>query len=241
MVGLDGAFALCALLYLFALTMLFATTHITREPHGAHQTIFQDLKAGGRALKASSTLPGILAVTVVFNVWAFPFVSMVPVFAKEVLGLSDAATGMLVSAEGAGAFVGAIALSLFARSEHSRYLYVGSVLVYCVFALGFSQSTWMWFSALALLTVGFVSAAFGSMQSALVLMNSPAGFERQMMGVLSVCIGTAPLGFLHIGLLADWLGTPLACSITAVEGVIAMLWVVWRWPELRAHQPLSLA
>jgi hypothetical protein len=92
-----------------------------------------------------------------------------------------------------------------------------------------------------LLAVGVVSAGFGAMQSALVLMNSPTGFERQMMGVLSVCIGTAPLGFLHIGLLANWLGAPMACAITAAEGVIAMLIVVWRWPDLLSMQRLHSA
>lgn len=237
-IGLSGAFLLSAVLYLTGFCLLFLKKRTPAEHTASVDSVLDNLRQGWLALRGSRTLPGILAVTVVFNVWGFPFISMVPVFGKDVLQLDAASVGLLASSEGAGAFLGALVLSIFARSEHARYLYLGSVGVYCLFALAFSFSTWVWLSGGLLLMVGFVSAAFGSMQSALVLMNAPRGFERQMMGVLSVCIGTAPLGFLHLGLLADWLGAPTACAITATEGVLAMLFVVWRWPELMSVQPL---
>lgn len=238
-IGLDGALLLSSALYLSGLVMLLLGKTAPIGHADAAVSVLENLRDGWTALRSNTTLPGILAVTVIFNVWGFPFVSMVPVFAKEILGLGDASTGLLVSAEGAGALIGALGLSLFARSEHTRYYYASAVLAYCSFALAFSLSTWIWASAAMLIIVGFVSAAFGAMQSALILMNSPAGYERQMMGVLSVCIGTAPIGFLHIGLLADALGAPLACTITAAEGVTAMLLAIWRWPALFSPQPLA--
>ena len=238
-VGMASAFALCGLLYAIGLLILLAQKQRAAEATTAHLAIRESLAQGWQALGKSTTLPGILAVPVVFNLWGFPFVSMVPVFAQEVLSLDAAATGLFVSLEGAGALLGALALSLFAKTEHARYLYVGAVVAYCVVTLGFALNSWVPLAGGLLLTVGLVSAAFGSMQSALVLMNAPTGMERQMMGVLSLCIGTAPLGFLHIGAMADWLGTPIACAVTAAEGLVAMLLVLWRWPGLLSEQPLS--
>ena len=238
-IGLDGAFLLSVILYACGLALLFTNKQSTTDFPAVKQSVFENLKGGWMVLRDNQTLKGVLAVTVVFNIWGFPFVSMVPVFAKEILDLSAGSTGLLVSVEGAGAMLGALGLSVFARAEHSRYLYLAAVLAYCMFAFAFSLSTWVWLSAAVLLSIGFVSAAFGAMQSALILMNSPTGFERQMMGVLAVCIGTAPLGFLHIGLLADWLGVSLACTITAAEGVLAMVLVVWRFPALLSVQPLN--
>ncbi len=87
--------------------------------------------------------------------------------------------------------------------------------------------------------VGLTSAAFGAMQSALVLMNAPTGYERQMMGILAVCIGTAPIGFLHIGVLANLFGPNTACTIVAVEGIMAMLFAFWRWPTLMSSQAIE--
>jgi len=242
-IGIEGAFLLAAGLYsiggvLLLLRREFVINARTDAADASPQTVVESLRAGWRVLGQSRTLPGILAVTVVFNLWGFPFVSMVPVFGREVLALDPAGIGWLVSGEGAGALLGAIALSMFARSSQARYLYVYSVIVYCVFALLFSQAAGVVLAGVLLVLVGFVSAAFGAMQSALVLMNAPEGFERQMMGVLSVAIGTAPLGFLHIGAMADAFGVTTACTVVAIEGLLAMGWVLWRWPRLLAPQPL---
>ncbi len=238
-IGIEGAFLLAGGLYLTGLVLISWSKKQQESAETNGRSVLEDIRHGIAILRDQEFLRGLLVVTIIFNVWGFPFVSMVPVVAKEFLALSDAATGFLVSAEGAGALLGALALSVFARSEHGRYLFSLAVLTYCVFALAFSFSSHLWLSASLLLMVGFVSAAFGAMQSALVLMNAPAGYQRQMMGVLAVCIGTAPIGFLHIGFLANLFGPTMACSITALEGAIAMLLAIWRWPSLLQKQPIE--
>jgi len=244
-IGLPGAFLLAAMLYACGgLVLVFgripdpsdAAAQVSAHAGGA--SLFEGLRQGVRALKNSRTLPGIFVITLIFNLWAFPFFSMVPVYAREVLGLDAAGVGMLVSIEGAGALLGAAALALWAKSAHSRYLYVFGVLGYCLFALLIVQSKVFWLASALLLLAGMASAAFGAMQSALVLMNAPANFERQMMGLLSVVIGTAPIGFLHIGLLADWLGVVGACTLVAMEGLLAMAWALSRWPRLLSVQSM---
>lgn len=250
-IGLPGAFVLAATLYAGG-GLLLIFRHIpddqqtasndspseSKAESRAQLSLLDDLRQGIRALKDSRTLPGIFVVTLIFNLWAFPFFSMVPVYAREVLGLDPTGVGLLVSLEGAGALLGAVALAMWAKSEHSRFLYVFGVLGYCLFALLIVQSEVFWLASLLLLVAGVASATFGAMQSALVLMNAPVNFERQMMGLLSVVIGTAPIGFLHIGLLADWLGVVLACTVVAVEGLVAMAWALWRWPRLLSAQPV---
>ena len=59
-----------------------------------------------------------------------------------------------------------------------------------------------------------------------------------MMGVLSVCIGLCTVGFLHIGLLGNWLGAELAIVICTVEGFLVLLLVCRVWPEVLASQTL---
>ena len=238
-VGIAGALFIGSCLYLFGFALVWLTPRKPESKPQEDRSVAEDIKTGIRVLREHDFLPGLLVITVIFNVWAFPFISMIPVVGKEVLNLSDALTGLLASAEGAGALVGAIGLSLFAKSEHSRYYYVFAVLAFCVFAALFSLSNSFYLSLCLLLIVGLVSAAFGAMQSALVLMNAPEGYERQMMGILAVCIGTAPIGFLHIGLLADLYGANTACTIVAVEGICAMLFAIWRWPKLLSGQPIQ--
>ena len=53
-----------------------------------------------------------------------------------------------------------------------------------------------------------------------------------MMGVLSVCIGTGPLGFYHVGTLADWIGARDAVALIGLEGLVAAIVVSFVWPEI---------
>lgn len=238
-IDMSGALGLGCCLYFAGFILAWLTPGQLDDNPQETRSVGEDIRAGMTILKQHDFLPGFLVVTITFNLWVFPFTSMVPVVGKDILMLSDALTGFLTSAEGAGALIGALGLSIFAKSEHARYFYVLSVIAFCVFTMMFAFSTVLWLSFVLLLVVGFVSAAFGAMQTALVLMNAPKGYERQMMGILTVCIGTAPLGFLHIGFLADLFGPTYACLITAVEGIIAMALTIWRWPILLSPQAIE--
>jgi hypothetical protein len=81
-----------------------------------------------------------------------------------------------------------------------------------------------------LLVTGLSGACFSTMQATLVYLASPPEMRSRIYGVLSMCIGFGPLGFLHIGLLADWIGAPGATFVSGAEGLIALALTrrVWR-------------
>ena len=51
-----------------------------------------------------------------------------------------------------------------------------------------------------------------------------------MLGVLSVCIGIGPVGFVALGWLADAIGAPWATAATGLTGLLMMLLTrpLWR-------------
>jgi hypothetical protein len=59
------------------------------------------------------------------------------------------------------------------------------------------------------------------------------------MGLLTVCIGAGPLGMLHLGWLADWLGAAAALQVMALEGLVALALVALIWPEMRRATELT--
>ena len=237
--GLGGAFLVTAVAYAISVVVLWRLKHRDEGTGAAHDGVVTTIIEGFRGLSRNPTLVGIFAVTVVFNIWGFPFMSMLPVIGKDLLNLDPFAVGLLASAEGLGAFVGAIALAILGRVRWFRYLYFLGVLIYMLMALGFANSTIWWLSTAFLVATGGAIAAFAAMQSALVLLNSDDDTRHRMMGVLSMCIGTGLIGFLHLGLLADWLGASLACSVIAVEGILALFFVFRAWPELLMWQPAA--
>ncbi len=193
--------------------------------------VLASIVEGFRHLRTSRPLLATLAVTVIFNLFGFPMVSMVPVIGREVLALDPAGVGMLAAAEGGGAFTGSLLLAALARPPWFRALYLGGVASYLVMALLFAAAAHALLSGAFLLGLGLAGAAFSSMQSTLVMLSSPPAVRSRMMGVLSVCIGTGPLGFLHLGWLADALGPSNAVALVAIEGLVALTVLILVWPE----------
>jgi MFS family permease len=169
---------------------------------------------------------------VVMNALAFPYSSMVPVIGKEVLAAAPVAVGLLTSAEGVGALVGSVILSQVVRPAwYSRVFVIGSAV--CLLgALAFGLSRSYALSLVVLVVLGLGSAAFATLQSTMMLTNAPPEQRSRMMGVLSSTIGTGQVGYLHIGVLADWLGAPLAVAVSMIEGLVLLLLCVWIWPAL---------
>ena len=58
----------------------------------------------------------------------------------------------------------------------------------------------------ALVLNGLGGSGFSIMQATLVYLASPPELRSRMLGILSVCIGLGPIGFVHIGLLAEAIG-----------------------------------
>ena len=91
----------------------------------------------------------------------------------------------------------------------------------------------------ALLFTGLGGAGFSTMQATLVYLAAPPEMRSRLLGVLSVCIGIGPIGFVGLGLLADAIGASWATAATGLAGlvVLAATWPLWR-PILTSAAPL---
>jgi hypothetical protein len=73
-----------------------------------------------------------------------------------------------------------------------------------------------------LLLTGLAGAAFATLQATIVYLAAPAEMRSRALGVLSVCVGSGPIGFLWLGWLADRIGAADALLITAAAGLLAL-------------------
>jgi len=232
-VGLTGTFLIGAGFYLIGIVALIKFRHQERSTGADEaQGIFARMLEGLRYIRTNRTLTGTLMVTIVFNVWGFPMTSMIPVIGKEILELSPFPVGLLMSAEGAGATLGALLITAWSQPNMYKRLYFYGVFLYLDMVLLFSHTLWPSLSSVWLIVLGLGGAAFAAMQAALVLLYTEPAFRGRVMGVLAVCIGTGPIGFLHVGWMASHLGAPQALAIMAAEGIAALLIVAILYPEV---------
>jgi MFS family permease len=228
-VGIEGAFLLGALLYATAIAATLAVrTRIPPSP-GAGAVLARTWE-GIAVVLADRRLAATMAVTVIYNVFAWPFTSMIPVIGHDRLFLGPEGIGILTSLDGVGAFVGALVLALWlAPGWHAR-AYVGGVAAYLAAQIAFALAPTPAWAGTALLLTGLAGAAFATLQATIVYLAAPAAMRSRILGVLSVCIGTGPIGFLWLGWLADGIGAPLATAVTGAIGLLALAatWPLWR-------------
>ena len=170
------------------------------------------------------------------NAFAFPYSHMVPVIADEKLGAGALGLGLLFSAEGAGATLGSLLIATRAEAKHYTRAYLFGSLLFLLAILMFAIAPW-YALALALLFVGgFGMAAFGTLQSIIIITSTPPEVRGRVLGVLAVAIGTGPIGALQVGLVANWLGAPTAIMATAIAGIASLVVAAVVFPRyLKTH------
>ena len=228
-VGIEGAFALSVLFY--AVALIAALRIRFRDTRAANPAaVLARIAEGLRLVRGDRRLIGTLAVTVIYNVFAWPFTAMIPVIGRDRLALGPEGVGILASLDGIGAFAGAVVLALWLKPAWYARAYLWGVTSYMVMLIVFALVPYSPVAGAALLFTGFGGAGFSTMQATLVYLAAPPEMRSRILGVLSVCIGTGPIGFIWLGLLADAIGANWATAANGAVGLLAMVLTrkLWR-------------
>jgi MFS family permease len=227
--GATGCYLALVGLYGAALLLHAALTRRVPMPGaGGGEPVAGGLATAVREVWAHPLIRAVLVITVLMNSLVFPHQNILAVFARDVLDIGPARLGLLVAANGVGALAGALIIA--ARrgpGYHGPVFGLGS-LAAAVLLVAFAVLPWYGPAVALQLLIGFAEAGFGTMQSAIVLLAAPERLRGRAMGILSVCIGTYPLGALWIGFLAGQIGAAPAIALGALAAALVMLPVVAR-------------
>ena len=240
--GLGGAFGLAAALYALCLTLTPGVPAAFRDSASARRAarVLGDLREGFRFLKGEREIRRILWVTVIFNVWGFPFVSMIPVIGSESLGLNASGIGGLAALEGGGAFAGALLIAAIGTRPGSyRRLYFFGTASYVALAFVAGWMTETAPMAVVIFCAGLGAAGFSTMQTTLIYGMAPPEMRGRLLGILSLTIGAGVIGFTNIGLMGELFGGANAVRIVAAEGLLALVLLGLRWPRLWRSEDAS--
>ena len=198
-----------------------------------------DFRLALRFARSRSVIVGIIAITVIVDMWATPIRSMIPVIGEDDLTLSPLLVGVLVSSQGVGSLIGAALIAF--RGDPAKYgrIYFYGSFLYLIPALMFSLSNWFVLSLPLVFIGGLGLAAFSTTQGALILMATPPEMRSRMLGLVAVGIGIGPIGILNIGLMATLFGPSRAVMIVSIEGIVALACAAVVWPMLRRGENVS--
>ena len=235
-IGLTGAYAASTLLTLATLTLLppVVNQQVTKPLRPGR--VVRELAEGVAIARRDPVVRAVLGVTVAMNLFGFSYSALVVPIGRLVFAVPTAWVGLLAAAEPLGSLMGGTVLALVTVRRASRTLFLGGGALFLV-AVALMPLAPMYGWACAVLVVGGLgTAGFSNMQTTLVLTGAPPPVRSRLLGLITVCIGTGPLGLLASGALADFIGPLASVQVMALCGLALLGWVSWEWLSSRDGQ-----
>jgi MFS family permease len=231
-VGLTGAYALSTVVYLAAGLVVIGLAYQQETRRLNLTRIPAELTEGLVIVWRHRLILGVVLITIITNVFAFSYSTLIVPIGVGAYGVSPVLVGLLAAAEPLGAIASGLAMAMgLVRMDRPRMMISGSSL-FLVALVATAFAPWYALAFLLLLVGGLGTAAFSSMQSTLVLTAAPAAARSRILGIITVCIGTGPLGVLTTGALSERLGPSHAMLVMALAGLAALVLVRLRVTEL---------
>jgi predicted MFS family arabinose efflux permease len=174
----------------------------------------------------------ILLLFLAVGVFGWSYAVLMPAFARDVLGRGANGYGILMSASGTGAFVGALLVATFGHLFTPRKIALGGVWLFSAAMLALSFAKSFPLALVFLFAAGFGMLLFFSTSNTVLQTIVRDEMRGRVMGVWSLVFGAMiPLGSLEAGVVAHFVGTPLAIAFGAIicaASAVVTLYVVRR-------------
>jgi hypothetical protein len=149
---------------------------------------------------------GLLLQAIAPSLLAYPVLALIPVLARDHLGLGAWGLGLLMAASGSGAVLGAIGVAMLGSYPHKgRLLMVIGICYGCVMT-AFAQSPWPLVSGVLFACSSCLGIAHNALTTALLQARAPDSLRGQVTGALTLSFGLSPIGALGMGILAEQSG-----------------------------------
>jgi len=231
--GVGGCFLANGLSFL---AILAALAFIPPRPAGAKLSgsMTDHIADGVKWVRANPVALALLMLTAVSGIFAMPYTTLMPVYARVALKASSTAYGFLFSAAGLGALTSASLLTWFGhRWRMGRLVALGSLFFpFALMAAAAAPKYGAAVISLYLLGVGLM--LFNAVSNTMLQTMPPNSLRGRVMSLRAfVFAGMTPLGNLQIGAVAQSFGPRAALTVGGVVCLLTALVVAWRVPALR--------
>ncbi len=197
-------------------------------------SVAKDLHEGVRFVLRHETIRALIATIGVVSGFGLAFATLVPAWAVKVLGGDATTNGLLQSARGAGALLGALLIASLGRFEFRGRLLTLGTFAFPGLLIVFSLIHWLPLSLVTLFGVGIAQIFIFNLCNSLVQTQVPEGLRGRVMGIYSmVFFGIMPLGALWIGAVAERVSEPAAVFIGSCITLAYALLVWFLAPQMR--------
>lgn len=199
-------------------------------------SIVSEIKEGVRFTASQPTIRVLIINLGILSLAGLGFVTLLPVWAVDVLGGDATTNGFLHTARGLGALSGALLIAAIGQIFSRGKLFTIGTFVMPVFLILFSYTRILPTSFLTLMGAGWGFMVIVNLSNTLVQTSVTDELRGRVMGIFTFTFfGFLPIGSLINGALADQIGAPLTVQINGLVLLAAAFVLILRFPIIRTH------
>jgi predicted MFS family arabinose efflux permease len=185
----------------------------------------ESMMQGAHFVRHHKLLQYYLISVFAFSFCASPLVTLLPLFARDILQSGATGFSQLLSFFGIGAIVGAFWVAGAENLKRKIDLVIATVSLFVVCAFAFGLSRGLLVSSMIALVAGGAIIAANVMLNTMVQHESPEALRGRIMSMYGLAFrGGMPLGNLLAGAIAQRYGGPAAVH---VQGILMLLYTVF--------------
>jgi MFS family permease len=170
--------------------------------------------------------------------------ALLPVYAKDILGVGPQGLGLLQAALPVGSMLCAIMMAHRPPMQKAGRSLIAAVTIFGLATVGFGYSKWFWLSLLMLFICGFADNVSVIVRHTLVQLLTPDSMRGRVSSVNNLFIGTSnELGAAESGIVSHLFSPVFSVVSGGIATILVVAAVAWHWPEIprfgRLVQPAS--
>ena len=236
-VGIGPALYVSVFAYMLGFSSLLFIQGTTGLSDVGRASMGRDLLEGLRYVRSSPAVFSILALGFAVTFFGSTYNSLLPAFAREVLGAGAARAGLLPMAVRTGALTGNLTLALLGDFRRKNLLWLGTGLLFIVTLFFYAITPWFGVSITVLFFVGMGDLTFMSLGVVLLQLLVPPALLGRVMSVWMLGGALMFIGALPMGLVGDVVGLRGAIAGGAVVCLAFFLWLGVVKPSIRQASP----
>jgi len=207
------------------------------QPVSRQISIRTEVKQGFAYVAAKPIIRTIILNLGILSLAGLGFVTLLPVWAVDVLGGDSTTNGFLHTARGLGALSGVLLIAAIGQTYSKGKLFTIGTFVMPVFLIILSLTRILPASFLALFGVGWGFMVIINLSNTMVQINVTDELRGRVMGIFTLTFfGLLPIGALINGAIADQIGAPLTVQINALILLAAAFLLFLRFPAIRSQE-----
>ena len=210
-------------------------TTVVAQPAGERKSMWHDLMNGFRYVRRRGRVSMLLSISAVASMFGAPYMTLMPFFTRNVLGLGETGLSVMMGVAGAGSFLSALMLTFLGNLRRKGLYVIGGSAAAGACIVGFALSRSVPVSLLMLFGIGFsivCSIAVTNMLLQELVTDEMRG--RVMSMFMLSFIGAWPIGSFLAGVAARRFGAPYTLAVGGLVIVCFNAYVAIRSPRLRA-------